>query len=129
MELKIKPIVNGLFHATITLEGFEATAVGHTKEEATKRALEWLKREVEISCEDKIFVTENDDCDMEGIEDTFDADEQELYSGEFLNDEVWKGLEEEVQKLAVQVARMALKAALQCAVRASIGGSVGGLFF
>ncbi len=129
MELKIKPIVNGLFQATITLEEFEATAVGHTKDEATKKALKWLKREIEISCKAEISVTENDDNDLEDIEDTFDADEQKLHSGEFLNDEAWQGLEEEVQKLAMQVAKVALKATLYYAVRASIGGSTGGLFF
>ncbi len=129
MELKIKPIVNGLFHATITQEGFEATAVGHTKDEATMKALERLKREIEISCKAEVFVTENDGNGLEDIEDSFDIDEQKLYSGEFLNDEAWKGLEEEVQKLAIQVAKVALKAALHYAVRASIGGSTGGLFF
>lgn len=129
MELKIKPIVNGLFHATVTHEEFEATAVGHTKDEATKRSLEWLKREIEIFCEAEEATVENDNCDMEDIEDTFTNDEQELDSGEFLNDEIWKGLEEEVQELAVEVAKVALRAALHCAVRASIGGSTGGLFF
>ncbi|NEZ67838.1 hypothetical protein D0962_34645 [Leptolyngbyaceae cyanobacterium CCMR0082] len=125
MKLKIKPIVNGLFHATITQEGFEATAIGHTKDEAAKKALEWLKREIEISYKAEISAIENDDNDLEDIEDTFDADEQKLYSGEFLNGEVWEGLEEEVQRLAMQVAKVALKATLYYAVR----GSIGGVFF
>ncbi|MBD2496101.1 hypothetical protein [Nostoc sp. FACHB-280] len=133
MKLKIKPIVNGLFQATLSYEEFEATAVGHTKDEATKKALEWLKREIELSYEiekaESACVEKNEEFELESIEDELDDQEQSLYSGEFLNDEIWLELEKEVQKLAMQVAVVALKATLKYAFRASIGGSVGGLFF
>ena len=119
MNLHIKPIINGLFYATITQDQFAATAVGHTKDEAAKRALGWLKREIEFACNHQITITEDDDLDY--VQDTFDADEQALYRGDFLNNGIWKGLEEEVQKLAIQVARLALKATVFYAAIAFIG--------
>ncbi|BBD58086.1 hypothetical protein NIES2109_08550 [Nostoc sp. HK-01] len=130
MKLIIKPIVNGLFQATLSYEEFEATAVGHTKDEATKKALEWLKREIEMyyeieNAESSAIETD----DKFELEDELDEQEQALYSGEFLNDEIWKGLEKEVQTLAMQIVMVALKATLKYAFRASVGSSVGGLFF
>ncbi len=49
MELTVKPIVNGLFQATITHKGLETTAVGHTRDEAIQKALDWMHREIETS--------------------------------------------------------------------------------
>ncbi len=46
LNLKIKPIVNGLFHATLTHRGSEVTAIGSTKDEAAEKALERLRGEV-----------------------------------------------------------------------------------
>jgi len=94
----------------------------------TKKALEGLKREIEAeeAGNDGIEI-ENEDLDSAATENELD-DEQDLYTGEFLKDEVWSGLEEEVQKLAIEVAKIALRVTLRYMMRASTGGSVGGLF-
>jgi len=129
MELKIRPIINDLFHATVTYESLEATAIGYTKDEAAKKALEWLKREIEAE-EDRDFHIEIDeDCDLKTGGDEFDDDCQALFIGEFLEDEIWNKLEEEVQELAMNVAKIAFKASLRYIVGASVGHSDGGLFF
>lgn len=49
MALTVKPIVNGLFQATITHKNLETTAVGHTRDEAAQKALERMHRELETS--------------------------------------------------------------------------------
>lgn len=49
MQLKVKPIVNGLFHATVTHQKLQGIAVGYTKDEATQNALGWLKRGIEAT--------------------------------------------------------------------------------
>ena len=102
--------------------------LSYTKNEVTKKALEGLKREIEAeeAGNDGIEI-ENEDLDSAATENELD-DEQDLYTGEFLKDEVWSGLEEEVQKLAIEVAKIALRVTLRYMMRASTGGSVGGLF-
>jgi hypothetical protein len=102
VQLNVKPIVNGLFHATVTHKGLQGTAVGHTKDEATEKALEWLRREIEAA----------------GAK----GSQKETYSRDFLKDKVWKELDPEVQELAADISKIALKAALKYAIRASIGG-------
>jgi len=118
MRLTIKPIVNGLFHATIVHEGFKSTAIGSTKDEATKKALQWLKREITSQNPDI-----DQDFDLKDLKNELDEDEQALLSGEFLKDKIWNGLEREIQELAVDVAKIALKAALKYAIVGSIGGA------
>ncbi len=102
VELNVKPIVNGLFHATVTHKGLQGTAVGHTKDEATKKALEWLKREVNATGAQTLQI--------------------ETSSRSFLTDKVWKELDPEVQELAADISKIALKSAFKYAIRASIGG-------
>ncbi len=128
MNLHIKPIINGLFYATITQDQFAATAVGHTKDEAARRALEWLKREIEFACDHQVTITE-EDADLQYIQDTFDADEQALYRGEFLNNGIWQGLEEDIQKVAMQVAKLSLKATVFYAAISFIGDWTSWFFF
>ncbi len=131
MKLKIKPIVNNLYHATISHGELESTAVGATKGGATKKALELFKREIETYYQ----LEEADNSDLDGdncftddLEDILTDEEKMLSSGEFFNDETWNELEDEVHELARHVAKIALKAALKFAIKASIGGSCGGLF-
>jgi hypothetical protein len=132
MKLKIKPIVNNLYHATISHGELESTAVGATKGGATKKALEWFKREIETYYQleeaDNSDLDLDDNCVADDLEDILTDEEKMLSSGEFLNDETWNGLEDEVHELARHVAKIALKAALKFAIKASIGGSCGGLF-
>lgn len=123
MKLEIKSIVNGLFSAKINHEQFEATAVGYTKDEATQKALEWLKREIEIFYQWE----EKDPSKLEEIEYELEDNNLELQSGDFLNDDIWKGLDEEIRQLALKVMIIALKASLKSALISSTGGSLGGL--
>ncbi|MDJ0733685.1 MAG: hypothetical protein QNJ47_06280 [Nostocaceae cyanobacterium] len=44
----VKPIINSLFSAEVTREEFRGTAIGESPEDAELKAIEWLKREVEI---------------------------------------------------------------------------------
>jgi len=129
MELKIRPIINDLFYATATYESLEATAIGHTKDEAAKKALEWLKREIEVEEARDFHIETDEDCDLKAGEYEFYGDHQALFIGEFLKDEIWNKLEEEVQELAVDLAKIAFKAPLRYIVGASVGHSAGGLFF
>jgi len=39
MKLKVKPIINSLSHATVTHEGFEATAIGYLRSCTNVRSL------------------------------------------------------------------------------------------
>lgn len=126
MKLIIKPIVNSLFHATVSHEGFEATGIGYTKDEAAKKALECLKREVEFYY--KAEEAESSDIEIDKESDLDDI-EDSLCDKEILKDKIWKTLEEEVQEFAIEVAKIAFRAALGYAIKASIAGSTGGLFF
>ena len=64
------------------------------------------------------------DFDLETIGKELD-DKQPLY---VLKGEEWKGLERDVQIMAHEVSKTALKAALRYAVRASVGGAIGFIF-
>ena len=125
MKLKIKSIINGLFEAKINYEKFEVTAIGQTKDEAVTNALQWLKREIEMSPQVNNFQVEKyQDFDIDTLAKELD-EKQPLY---VLKGEEWKKLEKEVQIMAHQVGSIALKAATKYAVRASIGAAFGLIF-
>ncbi|MGL6344907.1 MAG: hypothetical protein ACRC80_37860 [Waterburya sp.] len=125
MKLIIKSIINGLFEAKIIYERFEVTAIGHTKDEATRNALKWLKREIEMSPQSSNYHVEKyRDFDLETLGKELD-DKQPLY---VLKGEEWKGLERDIQLMAHEISQITLKAALRYAVRASVGGAIGFIF-
>ncbi|WP_024546201.1 hypothetical protein [Picosynechococcus sp. NKBG15041c] len=124
MNLKIKPIVNGLFEATLTHEDFQVTAIGSGKNEATLKAIKRLQQEIEIAYDTRMSEIENEDYLLDEEEE-----EEEFYDERFLEDEIWQNLDQEIQELALKIAQFTFKAALGCAIRGSIGGSMGGLFF
>ena len=116
MELIIKPIINGLFEAKINYEKLEVTAIGQTKDEATKNALKWLRRELEMLAESTEKIK-----DFELKAKNID-EKQPLY---ILKGEEWKQREKEVQLMAQEIGKIAIKAAFKYTVKASIGGAVG----
>ncbi|HEY9749882.1 MAG TPA: phosphopantetheine-binding protein [Allocoleopsis sp.] len=118
MELKIKPIVNSLFYATVTHEGFEGTAVGYTKDEAAKKALGWLQREIEIAKAELDSMSSNRDSILRAIENRLD--EQVLYTNECLQDDIWQELETDSRELAKKIIKMTLEAKYKYSMKTSV---------
>ena len=48
IQLTCKPIINNLFEAKAIYENFEGKAIADTQEKATQKAVEWLKREIDL---------------------------------------------------------------------------------
>lgn len=115
MELTIKSIINSLFEAKIRYQGIEVTAIGETEEIATQNALNWLKRELEI------LSYESDQQAIEALMQK-SQEEQPLY---VLKGEEWKKREKEIQLVAYEVGKIAVKSAARYAVKASVGGIIG----
>ncbi len=116
MELTTKSIVNGLFEAKIVYEKLEVTAIGQTRDEATKNALGWLRRELEMLAKSP-----------ENIED-FELQANALNEKQsllILKGEEWKQREREIQLMAQEVGKIALKTAVKYAVKQSVVGAVG----
>ncbi|PZV23682.1 MAG: hypothetical protein DCF12_18570 [Snowella sp.] len=48
IQLTCKRIINNLFEAKAIYENFEGKAIADTQEKATQKAIEWLKREIDL---------------------------------------------------------------------------------
>lgn len=48
IQLTCKRIINNLFEAKAIYENFEGKAIADTQEKATQKAVEWLKREIDL---------------------------------------------------------------------------------
>lgn len=119
MNLRVKPIVNGLFSATVTCEGFLETAVGSTRDEAARKAIARLKRGLEAQIATISALAEGEELEIDGA---IDLEERASSRSDFLGNSVWDNLDEKTKMMAVEVGKLALHAALKHAVTASVGG-------